>query len=145
MNPLSGESLEQLEESQLDRSRRMSLNKKQIYIVDDDESVCRSLKLLIASYGLPVKTFTSAEEFFSAVPNGIPGCLIMDIHMPGLKGWEAQERLLKSGSKRAVIIITVDKDNGLKEKVLKEGALGFLQKPINEKELMGLIRQSFIN
>ena len=52
----------------------MSLDKKQIYIVDDDESVCRSLKLLMETYGFAVETFSSAEDFFSAVPNSALGC-----------------------------------------------------------------------
>ena len=120
----------------------ISSGKEQIYIVDDDESVRRALKLLMDAYRLAVRTFSSAEEFFSAVPNSTPGCLILDIHLPGLKGWEAQQRLLKSGSKRPVIIITADKNNDLKEKALKEGAMGFLQKPINGQELIDLINNA---
>ncbi len=135
----------QIEEFQLSEHRGMFLEKKQIYIVDDDESVCRALKFLVVVYGFAVRTFFSAEEFFSAVPNSAPGCLILDIHMPGLEGWEAQQRLSKSGSKRPVIIITADKDGGLKEKVLRIGAAGFLQKPFNDQELVDLINQVFSN
>ncbi len=121
----------------------MSLDKKQIYIVDDDESVCRSLKLLMGTYGFLVETFPSADKFFSAVPNSALGCLIMDIHMPGLNGWEAQEKLMKSGSNRPVIIITADKNDGLEEQALKAGAVGFLQKPFNDQELVDLINLAF--
>jgi FixJ family two-component response regulator len=117
---------------------------KQIYIADDDESVCRSLKALLITYGFAVRTFSSAQDFFSAIPNSTPGCLIMDIHMPGLNGWEAQQRLFKSGSKRPVIIISADKNGGLREQAIKAGAVGFLQKPFNDHELISLIELAFL-
>jgi len=121
----------------------VTVDKKQVYIVDDDESVCRALGLLMVACGLAVRTFSSAEEFFSAVPNSAPGCLILDIHMPGLKGWEAQECLLRSGSERPIIIITADKNGDLKQQALKAGAAGFLQKPINDQELIDLINKTY--
>ena len=121
----------------------MLLENKQIFIVDDDESVCRALSFLLATYGFTVGTFTSAEEFFHAVPNSAPGCLLLDIHMPGLDGWETQQRLLKSGSSRPVIIISADKNGGLNERALKAGAVGFLQKPFNDQALVDLIKVAF--
>jgi two-component system response regulator FixJ len=123
--------------------RDMISSKKQIYIVDDDESVSRALKLLLITYAFQVETFDGAEKFFSAVPNSTPGCLILDIHMPGLGGWEAQQRLTKSGSKRPVIIISADKSGELKERALRTGAVGFLQKPFNDQDLVDLINQAF--
>ena len=125
----------------------MSANKKQIYIVDDDESVRRALKLLLVSYEFQVETFDSAERFFSAVPNSAPGCLILDIHMSGLDGWEVQRRLSKSGSKRPVIVVSADRNggHGHKDQALAVGAVGFLQKPFNDQELVGLINQAFKN
>lgn len=121
------------------------INKKQIYIVDDDESVCRALKILMVTYGFDVRTFLSAEEFFSAVPNSTQGCLVMDIHMPGLDGWESLKRLIKTGSTRPVIIITADKQGKLKDQVLRAGAKGFLQKPIYDHELVCLINRAYTN
>jgi FixJ family two-component response regulator len=117
----------------------MPRDKKQIYIVDDDESVCRALAFLLVTYGFTVDTFTSAEDFLSAVPNSTSGCLILDIHMSGLNGWEVLKRLIKSGSNRAVIIISADKNGRFKEKALKSGAVGFLQKPFNDQALVDLI------
>lgn len=119
------------------------MDSKQIYIVDDDESVCRALKILLGTYGFTVRTFSCAEEFFSAVPNDASGCLILDIHMPGQNGWEAQQKLMKKGSKRRVIIITADKNGGLKEQALMAGAVGFLQKPLNDHELVNLVNRLF--
>ncbi len=121
----------------------MVFENKQIFIVDDDESVCRALSVLLVTYGFTVGTFTSADDFFRAVPNSVPGCLILDIHMPGLDGWETQQRLTESGSKRPVIFISADKNAGLNEKALKAGAVGFLQKPFNDRELVNLIKVAF--
>jgi FixJ family two-component response regulator len=121
----------------------MLLDKKQIFIVDDDESVCRSLKLLMMTYGFTVETFPSAKNFFSTVKNSTPGCLIMDIHMPELNGWDAMKKLTESGSNRPVIIITADKEEGLQERALKAGALGSLQKPFNDQQMIDLINLSF--
>ena len=127
------------EKLHLKEGSEMSSENKQIYIVDDDESVCRALGVLLVTYGFTVDTFTSAEEFFRAVPNSVPGCLILDIHMPGLDGWKAQQRIIESGSKRPVIIMSVDKNEGLNEKALKAGAAGYLQKPFNAQALVDLI------
>ena len=105
----------------------MASDKKQLYIVDDDESVRRSLKLLMVSYGFTVDTFSSAEEFFTAVPNSAEGCLILDIHMPGLNGWDTQQRLTKTRYNLPVIVISADKDGNFKEKALKAGAVVFCE------------------
>ena len=117
--------------------------KKQIYIVDDDESVCRALKILLMTYGFEVSTFLSAEKFFNAVPNSVQGCLLLDIHMPGLDGWEVLKRIIKSGSRRSVIIISADKNEGLRKQALITGAVGFFQKPVNGQELVDLINKTY--
>ena len=121
----------------------MASDKKQLYIVDDDESVRRSLKLLMVSYGFTVDTFSSAEEFFTAVPNSAEGCLILDIHMPGLNGWDTQQRLTKTGYNLPVIVISADKDGDFKEKALKAGAVGFLRKPFEDHYLLHMVNKVF--
>ena len=121
---------------------KMLPENKQIFIVDDDESVCRALSVMLVTYGFIVNTFTSAEDFFRAVPNSVTGSLVLDIHMPGLDGWETLQRLLASGAKRSVIIISAEKNEGLNKKALKAGALGFLQKPFNGQELVDLINKA---
>ena len=121
----------------------MLSDKKQIYIVDDDESICHALGVLLRTFGFEVRAFPCAEEFFSAVPNGAPGCLILDVYMPGLDGWEAQRRLLRSGSTRPVIIITADKNDGLREQALKTGAVDFLKKPFNDRELVCSVNNAY--
>lgn len=125
------------------KNYKMPLEEKQIYILDDDESVLRSLKILMVSYGFAVDTFSSAEEFFKAVPNSAIGCLILDIHMPGINGWDTQQRLDKTGYKIPVIVITADKDDRFKEMALKAGAVGFLQKPFEDHYLLHMVTRVF--
>jgi FixJ family two-component response regulator len=128
------------EKLQLKDGGEMLFKNKQIFIVDDDESVCRALAVLLVTYGFTVDTYTCAEEFFRAVPNSVPGCLLLDIHMPGVDGWETLQHLRTSGSSRPVIIISADKNAGLNERALKAGAVGYLQKPFNDQALVDLIK-----
>ncbi|OGS47103.1 MAG: hypothetical protein A2539_08390 [Elusimicrobia bacterium RIFOXYD2_FULL_34_15] len=132
-----------LKKLQLEKYDETPSTKKQIFIVDDDESICRALKCLLMTYGFKVNTFLSAEKFFNDVPNNVRGCLIMDIHMPGLDGWEALKMIIKSGSKRPVIIISAEKNGGLRERVLKTNAVGYFQKPVNGQELVDLINKTY--
>lgn len=110
-----------------------------IFIMDDDESVCRALETLLTTYDFNVKTFNSAQSFFDTVAHDDPGCLLLDIHMPGLDGWEVQKRILASGSPRPVIFISAEKKDDATDRALKAGAVGFLQKPVNGQTLVDLI------
>ena len=114
----------------------MSVN---IFIVDDDESVCRALKTFLMTYDFEVKTFNSAQSFFDTVAHDDPGCLLLDIHMPGLDGWEVQKRILASGSTRPIIFISAEKLDNAAARALQVGAVGFLQKPVNGQTLVDLI------
>jgi len=114
----------------------MSVN---VFIIDDDESVCRALKALLMTYDFEVRTFNSAQNFFDTVAHDDPGCLLLDIHMPGLDGWEVQKRVLASGSDRPVIFISAEKKDDATDRALKAGAVGFLQKPVNGQTLVDLI------
>ena len=132
-----------LEKLQLKEGGEIPSENKQIFIVDDDASVCRALGILLITYGFTVNTYTCAEDFFRAVPNSLPGCLLLDIHMPGLDGWETLQRLFTSGSSRPVIIMSAEKNGGISEKSSKAGAAGFLQKPFNDQALVDLINIAF--
>jgi FixJ family two-component response regulator len=118
----------------------MISDKECFYIVDDDQSVCRALKILLDAHGLNARSFGSAEDFLFAVPNGVPGCLILDIHLPGMNGWETQKRLVDSGSKRPVIFISADDDGEMMKRAYAVGAVGYLQKPFTGNELAALLR-----
>ncbi len=110
-----------------------------IYIVDDDESVCRALKILLLTYGFNVRTFNSSRNFFDNIANNDPGCLLLDIHMPELDGWATQKIIKDSGSKRPVIFISAEKPDIAIERALRAGAVGFLKKPVNGYVLVDLI------
>ncbi len=120
----------------------MPSNKKNIYIVDDDESVCHALKILLMTFGFGVKTFNSAQSFFDAVGSDEPGCLVLDIHMPGLDGWAMQKIIFDSGSQRPVIFISAEKQDNAADRALKAGAVGFLQKPFDGQALVDLINSA---
>ena len=123
----------------LNEGGKMLFENKQIFVVDDDESVCRALKILLMTFGFEVKTFNSAKSFFGVVPNDEPGCLVLDIHMPGLDGWAAQKKVLDSGSNRPVIFISAEKQESAAGRALNVGAVGFLQKPVNGQTLVDFI------
>lgn len=118
----------------------MFAEQKHVYIVDDDESVCRSLKLLLSTFGFEVSTFLSAEKYFSTVRKSDPGCLVMDIHMPGLNGWEALKRSIELGVERPVIMISANKTGTNNERALNSGAVGYLLKPFTDQALVELIQ-----
>ena len=124
------------------RSNKRNIMSSNIFILDDDESVCRALKTLLMTYDFVVKTFNSAQNFFDNVAVNDPGCLLLDIHMPRLDGWEVQKRILSSGSSRPIIFISAEKQDNATERALKVGAVGFLQKPVNAQTLVDLINSS---
>lgn len=118
----------------------MPFERSRIYIVDDDESVCRALKILLMTFDFEVRTFNSAKSFFEVVAFDDPGVLLIDIHMPEFDGWAAHKRLVESGSKRPVIFISAEKPENVVERALSVGAAGFLQKPVNGTILVDLVR-----
>ena len=123
-----------------DGSQRFS-DRKIVYIVDENESMRQTLKQLMVSQGFAVNVYSSSEDFFNAVPSSIQGCLILNINMRGLDAWAILQRLYTSKNKQPVIVMTEDKSDRLKERALKMGAIGFLQKPFNDQELIDLINQ----
>ena len=119
---------------------KMSPEKKQIYIVDDDESVCRALSVLLDAFGFGVQAFFSAVEFLNSVLKHAPGCLILDVHMAGMDGFALQQKLNSNGFRIPIIFISADKNLRFSEQYLKAaGAVGFLQKPFNDQALVDLI------
>jgi FixJ family two-component response regulator len=116
--------------------------KNQIYLIDDDESVRKALKRLLGSYGFPAAVFASAEEFLDVVPYDATGCLVLDIHMSGMNGFQLQEELAALGSRLPIIFITADKDIAIKEHALQAGVVGLLQKPFNDRALINLIHEA---
>lgn len=131
------------EKSYHEDAGRTPSKRQQVFVVDDDISVCRALGVLLSTFGFDVDTFSSADVFFSVVSDGTPGCLILDIRMPGCDGWMALERIMGSGRVRPVIVISADKHSLNYERALKAGAVGYLQKPFDDQSLVDLIRAAF--
>lgn len=111
-----------------------------VYVVDDDISVRASLKLLIESCGYPVATFKSAEDFLQSSFRGSPGCLILDIHLPGMSGFDLQKQLVKSQAKIPVIFITGHDRARMEDEAMRVGGIAYLKKPFEEQSLLDAIQ-----
>jgi FixJ family two-component response regulator len=107
-----------------------------VFLVDDDESVRKSLERLLRSAGLQLKTFGSVADYLAADGSQVPGCLLLDVRMPGMTGLELQEQLQRAGSKIPVILMTAFEDAQVRLQALAAGAVAFLQKPFDEKMLL---------
>jgi len=113
-----------------------------VYVVDDDTSVCNALRRLLRSAQYRVRTFASAEEFRQSDFKSSPGCLLLDIRLPGISGFEFQQELLASGIRMPVIFITGHDRAGMEEQAMKLGATAYLRKPFDEEALLGAIRRA---
>jgi FixJ family two-component response regulator len=113
-----------------------------VYVVDDDESVRKSLARLIRSVGLHIETFASAQAFLDAPRADRPSCLILDLRLPGASGLELQSALGDAGRTLPIIFISGVATVPASVRAMKGGALDFLQKPFDEAELLDRIRQA---
>src|SRR5271157_2090681 len=112
-----------------------------VYVVDDDASVREGVAGLIRSAGLTAKTYASGEEFLAAPRPKTPGCLVLDVNLPGLNGLELQRELAKSGVQVPIIFLTGHGDIPMTVRALKAGAANFLTKPFDDEELLNTVRQ----
>jgi two-component system, LuxR family, response regulator FixJ len=115
-----------------------------IYIVDDDTGVRTSIKVLMKSVGLPALTFASAQEFLKAYLPSQPGCIVLDIRMPGMSGLELQETLNERGAVIPVIFISGHGDIPMAVEAMRHGAFDFLQKPFRDQDLIDRIQQALL-
>jgi FixJ family two-component response regulator len=111
-----------------------------LHLVDDDPSVRSSLGRLLRSMGFDIETYASAEEFLDAGQIG-PGCLILDVQLPGLSGPELQEELARSPRQTPpIVFIAAREDPEVRERALAAGAVAFLQKPFSAREILEAIQ-----
>lgn len=113
-----------------------------VHIVDDDDAIRDSLSLLLGAAGFEVATYPSAEAFLSATTQG-PGCVLIDVRMPGMGGLELQEELARQGRRIPVILMTGHADVPIAVKAMKAGALDFVEKPFEEKAMLAAIKGAF--
>jgi two-component system, LuxR family, response regulator FixJ len=120
----------------------MSKGVPTVFVVDDDAPVRDALKLLLRSVGHRVEAFPSAQDFLDAYHDDRPGCLVLDVRMPGMSGLELQERLNERGAILPIIFITGHGDVPMAVEALQAGALDFLQKPFRDQELLDRIARA---
>lgn len=113
-----------------------------VFIVDDDDAVRSSLRLLLKSVGLQATAFPSARDYLAAWDPDQPGCLILDVRMPGMSGLELQEELNRRGAIVPVIFITGHGDIPMAVEAMQHGAFDFLQKPFRDQDLIDRIQKA---
>jgi two-component system response regulator FixJ len=111
-----------------------------IFIVDDDVAVRDSLEILLQSAGHAVRSFASGQEFLDVVSSLGPGCLIVDVRMPGMDGFELQRRLGERQLSIPVIVITGHGDVPMAVRAIRGGAVDFIEKPFSERAIFDSIR-----
>jgi two-component system, LuxR family, response regulator FixJ len=117
-------------------------SRRVVSIVDDDASLRRSLRNLLSSAGLPVETFESAEVFLESASRNTTGCLVLDVRMPGIGGFGLLRRLVASGSRIPVIIMTAHGDEATRQRALNAGAEAFMEKPVQGTAFVDAIRSA---
>ena len=110
-----------------------------VFIVDDDESVRKSVQRLLKSVNIQVKAFSSANEFLKHGLSQNPACLILDVRMPGLSGLELQKVLLKSNHSPSIVFISGHGNIPMSVQALKAGAVDFLEKPFDDQDLLDAV------
>ena len=113
-----------------------------IFVVDDDLAVRDALKLLLRSVGQSVETYGAGQEFLEAYSEDRPGCLVLDIRMPGMSGLELQQKLNEKHSILPIIFITGHGDVPMAVEAMQAGAVDFIQKPFRDQDLIDRINQA---
>src|SRR5207249_7200744 len=112
------------------------------YVIDDDASVRKALTRLLAAAGIRVQAFASAEEFLDGPLVDTPACVILDVQMPGLGGFDLQDALARKDPALPIVFITGHGDIPMSVRAMKAGAVDFLAKPFHGDELLASVRQA---
>jgi FixJ family two-component response regulator len=113
-----------------------------VFIVDDDQAIRHAMELLMRSVGLDYEIFHSADDFLADFSDEKPGCLVLDIRMPGLGGLELQDKLIEMGSSLPIIFITGHGDVPMAVDAMQKGAVDFIQKPFRDQDLLDRIGEA---
>ena len=111
-----------------------------VFVVDDDPSVRRAIKVLLESVGLGVELFGSAKEFLLGRPADSPGCLVLDIRLPGVSGLDFQRQLAEAKINIPIIFISAHGDVPMTVRAMKAGAIEFLTKPFRDQDLLDAVQ-----
>ncbi len=109
-----------------------------VYVVDDDESIRELLMWLMSSNGIAVSAFAGAQQFLKSYKAGAPGCLVVDLYMPGMSGLELQHYLIEHGIVIPVIFMSARADVAKAVSAVKQGAIDFIEKPFDYKKIVAL-------
>lgn len=112
-----------------------------VHVVDDEAEVCSAVALLLRSVGLPSRTYPSAQAFLDGYRPGAPGCIVLDVRLPGMSGLELQERLQQAGITLPVIVMTGHGDIQMAVRAMRAGALDFVEKPFNDQTLLDRVHE----
>jgi len=115
-----------------------------VFVVDDDDAVRNSLRMLLKSAGVHAEASASAQEFLSTYEVTQPGCLVLDVRMPGMSGLEMQHELNLRGATIPVIFITGHGDIPMAVEAMQHGAFDFLQKPFRDQELLDRVQRALV-
>jgi FixJ family two-component response regulator len=113
-----------------------------VFVVDDDASMRQAIGSLIRSVGLRVETFATAQDFLQSKALDVPGCVVLDVRLPGLSGLDLQRELTSRGIMLPIIFITGYGDIPMSVRAMKAGALEFLTKPFRDQDLLDAIQQA---
>ncbi len=116
----------------------------QVYLIDDDASVRKSVTRLLRIAAYQVEAYSSADEFLETCRMAEHGCIVLDLQMPGLSGEGLQDRLRTMKGALPVIIITGHGDVQIRDRMIKKGAVAFLTKPFDDQELLDAIEAAFV-
>lgn len=115
-----------------------------IAVVDDEESVRKALQRLIRSAGFAVETFPSGAEFLQSVQTHEPACVVLDLHMPQVNGFEVQDELARAGARVPVVIITGHDTPEARARAIGQGAKAYLRKPVDDMVLLDAINAAIV-
>lgn len=113
-----------------------------VYVVDDDPDVLKSIERLLDSAGLPVVAFPTPELFLEHFDRAAPGCLVLDLALPGLSGLELQQTLGSEGCPLPIVFLTGRGDVASSVRAMKHGAADFLTKPVDDEVLIAAVRDA---
>jgi FixJ family two-component response regulator len=113
-----------------------------VFVVDDDPSIREAIKSLISLVGVRVETFGTAQEFLRTERPDLPGCVVLDVELPGLSGLDLQRELAAHGIKLPIIFITGYGDIPMSVRAMKAGATEFLTKPFRDQDLLDAIQEA---
>ncbi|MEM9658120.1 MAG: response regulator [Planctomycetota bacterium] len=122
--------------------REMNTTEPIVYVVDDDPQACRAVAELVHSFGHQVRSFESPDAFLKSVDPDRPGCVVLDVRLPGLDGLEVHRQLVQQRIPLPAILLTTYANTGMTVRSLRDGAVSVLDKPYRDDELWNCVHEA---